>query len=103
MGIVNCANEYAGIMPADVDPMINSHFLESNPDGIPAVVKKIIQQSKATGKSTQSIAIALADEKMKELNPLLGHRAFEIVKYIVESDGEGKEPRWIEWLKAHEK
>lgn len=79
MGIVNCANEAFGCLPPQDDLFISKHFDEANPDSIPSVVQRIIKQSAETGKSTQAIAIDLANKKGLELNPIVGHRAFEIV------------------------
>ena len=82
MGIVNCANEYAGTYaePLD-DPFVAAHFDAGNPDSIPSVVKRIVEESRKTGRSTQSIANALADAKGREFNPLWHHRPFQIVSF----------------------
>ncbi|KAI9027982.1 hypothetical protein DFJ74DRAFT_765953 [Hyaloraphidium curvatum] len=98
MGIVNCANEYAGTLPPLEDPAIIKHFIPSNPDSIPAVARFLITESKKTGRSTQAIADERAAEKAKELNPLWGHRSFEIIKAIVEPAGPGRHPKWIDYL-----
>lgn len=80
MGIVNCSNEFAGTYanPLD-DPLISTHFSAANPDSIPSVVRRLIRRSKEEGRSTQSIAQQLAEDKSRELNPIVGHRAFDIV------------------------
>lgn len=102
MGIVNCANEAFGWFPSEFDSAINKHFDPQYEDGIPAVVKRILSQSKETGKSTQKIAQELANQKSLELNPIFGHRSWEIIKYLVGKDEGKKEARWVEWLKENE-
>ncbi|KAJ3107310.1 hypothetical protein HDU97_004449 [Phlyctochytrium planicorne] len=81
MGIVNCADEHTGSM--DDDPKIEMHLGKTWENSIYNLSIKVLKDAAATGKTTQEISIALADERSRIVNPLYGHRSKDIIKSLV--------------------
>ncbi|KAJ3075399.1 hypothetical protein HDU98_008228 [Podochytrium sp. JEL0797] len=84
MGIVNCADEHLGTM--ENDRKIEIHLGRDWDDSIYNVTRKVLADSETSGKTSQEISIALADEKSCVPNPLYGHRGIAIINSLVEND-----------------
>lgn len=89
MGIVRCANEQYGAPRPD--PEIDRHLDPEDPEGIPAVVRRVLAQAAAGGTTPTEAAFALADARAAEVHPLFGDRARRIVRSLVEA-GWPREP-----------
>ncbi|KAJ3314928.1 hypothetical protein HDU76_002315 [Blyttiomyces sp. JEL0837] len=81
MGIVNCADEHMGSM--EDDPKLEIHLGRDWDNSIYNLTRSVLKEADATGKTTQEISIALADERSRINNPLYGHRGVEIIKALV--------------------
>lgn len=82
MGIVRCANEQFGA--PQPDPEVERHLDPGDPEGIPAVVHRVLDLAAAEGIPPIEAAFALADERSRESHPLFGDRARRIVRGLVE-------------------
>ncbi|KAJ3258859.1 hypothetical protein HK103_003241 [Boothiomyces macroporosus] len=83
MGIVNCADEHMGII--DDDPKLDMHLGKDWGNSIFNLTLQVLKESAATGKTSQAIAVALADQRSLEVNPCYGHRSLQIIKWLVKS------------------
>lgn len=83
MGIVNCANEQYGYI--DNDPAILSHLDRDNPVGIFRRCQDVLHKAAASGHTTATEAVKLADELCQELHPILGHRGRQIIDHLLSS------------------
>jgi hypothetical protein len=59
--------------------------------------RKVLKDATETGKTTQEISIALADERSRMVNPIYGHRSLDIIKSLVHKD-----PVWKEMVQARQ-
>ncbi|KAJ3102454.1 hypothetical protein HDU96_009633 [Phlyctochytrium bullatum] len=84
MGIVNCADEHTGLM--EDDPKIEMHLGKTWENSIYNLSLKVLKDAKESGKTTQEIAVALADERSRIVNPLYGHRGKDIIRSLVTKD-----------------
>lgn len=82
MGIVRCANEAFGAPRPD--PEIERHLDPDDAEGIPAVVRRVLELAAAEGTTPVEAAFALADARCAEAHPLFGDRARRIVRTLVE-------------------
>ncbi|KAJ3323480.1 hypothetical protein HDV06_001757 [Boothiomyces sp. JEL0866] len=83
MGIVNCADEHMGII--DDDPKLDMHLGKDWDNSIFNLTLQVLKESASTGKTSQAIAVALADQRSLEVNPCYGHRSLQIIKWLVKS------------------
>lgn len=81
MGIVNCANEQYGRLPAD--PAIERHFDPSWEDSVFRVTARVLERSRAEGVTPSAAANALADELGRIAHPIWGHRTRLIIDSLV--------------------
>lgn len=87
MGIVRCANEqYGAPVP---DPEVERHLDPEDPEGIPAVVRRVLDRAARERCTPTEAAFALADARAAERHPLFGDRARRIVLGLVERGGPG--------------
>ena len=84
MGIVRCADEPFGRLPAD--PAVLRHLDPAYPDGIPATVTRVIEAAQREGVPPGRVAERLARERAREPHPIFGHRALAIARSVAESD-----------------
>ncbi|RKO83205.1 hypothetical protein BDK51DRAFT_38142 [Blyttiomyces helicus] len=83
MGIVNCADEHMGTI--DNDPKLELHLGRDWDNSIYNLSLSVLNEAKATGRTTQEIAIAIAEKKSREVNPLYGHRGQQIIDVLVKA------------------
>ncbi|KAJ1343932.1 hypothetical protein BSLG_001530 [Batrachochytrium salamandrivorans] len=84
MGIVNCCDEHMGVL--DEDPKLEEHLGNEWDNAIFNLSLRVLKQAKDTGKTTQQIAIDLAEKRSMETNPLYGHRGVKIIKWLIGSN-----------------
>lgn len=82
MGIVRCANEQFGAPRPD--PEVERHLDPEDPEGIAAVVRRVLELAEARGTTPVEAAFALAEARCAEAHPLFGDRARRIVRSLVE-------------------
>ncbi|KAJ3416448.1 hypothetical protein HDV05_001606 [Chytridiales sp. JEL 0842] len=87
MGIVNCADEHMGSL--EDDPKLEMHLGRDWENSVYNLSMRVMKEAREMGRTTQEIAIKLADERSREVNPLYGHRGVEIIKSLV-----GKDQSW---------
>jgi glutamate dehydrogenase/leucine dehydrogenase len=73
MGIVRCANEQYGTLPAD--PAIQRHFDETWENSVHVVTHRILEHAQRQNTTPTHAANALADALSEELHPIWGHRS----------------------------
>ncbi|KAL2912165.1 hypothetical protein HK105_208367 [Polyrhizophydium stewartii] len=83
MGIVNCCDEHMGII--DDDPRLEEHLGTTWDNAIFNLSTAVLQQAASTGKTTQEIAIELAEKRSLEHNPIYGHRGAKVIKWLINS------------------
>jgi glutamate dehydrogenase/leucine dehydrogenase len=83
MGIVNCADEHMGII--EDDPKLDLHLGREWNNSIFNLTTRVLQESKMKDKTTQEIALELAEERSLELNPCYGHRSFQVIQWLLKS------------------
>ncbi|HKJ25802.1 MAG TPA: Glu/Leu/Phe/Val dehydrogenase dimerization domain-containing protein [Myxococcota bacterium] len=81
MGIVHCGDEPFGHV-AD-DPRIARHLDPTWAGSIPATTRRVLAESRRSGRPPGEVAHALADAALAEPHPLLGHRGRAIVASLV--------------------
>ncbi|KAJ3218450.1 hypothetical protein HDU67_005546 [Dinochytrium kinnereticum] len=81
MGIVNCADEHTGSM--EDDPKLEMHLGKKWEHSIYNVSVKVLKEAEESGKTSQEIAVTLADELSRVVNPLYGHRSRDIIRALV--------------------
>ena len=86
MGIVNCADEQAGFV--DNDPIIERHLSQDWEYSIHKTTLRVLKESKNRNTPPGKVAVELADNLSKELNPIYGHRSQLIINSLVESSWE---------------
>ncbi|KAJ3028705.1 UNVERIFIED_CONTAM: hypothetical protein HDU68_001054 [Siphonaria sp. JEL0065] len=84
MGIVNCADELIGSMKND--PKIEMHLGRDWDNSIYNITTKVLQDSDVSGKTTQEISLALAENLSQVPHPLHGHRGIQIIESLVDHD-----------------
>ncbi|KAJ3268882.1 hypothetical protein HDV01_002140 [Terramyces sp. JEL0728] len=84
MGIVNCADEHMGII--DDDPKLDLHLGKDWDNSIFNLTLHVLDGSAKTGKTSQAIAVELADKRSLEVNPCYGHRSLQVIKWLVKSN-----------------
>ena len=82
MGIVTCADEQAGYVPAD--PLIERHLGRDWEHGIHRAALRVFAESSATGRPPGTTARAQADALSREPNPIFGHRGPAIIRGLVD-------------------
>ncbi|MDX1650835.1 MAG: Glu/Leu/Phe/Val dehydrogenase dimerization domain-containing protein [Myxococcota bacterium] len=87
MGIVRCANEAFGAPRPD--PEVERHLDADDPEGIPAVVRRVLELAAARQTTPIEAAFELADARCAEAHPLFGDRARRIVRTLVEEGWPG--------------
>jgi glutamate dehydrogenase/leucine dehydrogenase len=86
MGIVNCADEFAGVFGSgEEDPKLALHLGNTWENSIYLLTKSILKESDETGKTPQEIALEIAEEKSRQVHPLYGHRGQQIIDWLVRS------------------
>ncbi len=80
MGIVQVANEQSGRLAAD--PEVERHLDPNHPQGIPAVVKRILQRAREDGITPVEAANQMAERLAREPHPLFGFRTREILQAL---------------------
>ncbi|KAJ1564555.1 hypothetical protein HK096_007419, partial [Nowakowskiella sp. JEL0078] len=83
MGIVNCADEHMGAI--DNDPKLEKHLGSDWDNSIYKLTHKVLSDAATLFKTTQEIALDLAEKKTHEINPLYGHRGKEIIAALQHS------------------
>ncbi|KAI8056810.1 hypothetical protein BDF22DRAFT_740316 [Syncephalis plumigaleata] len=84
MGIVNCADEAAGY--ATPDPNLEKHLGTEWDNAIYNLTLSVLKQADANTQTPQEIAMALAEERSRELHPITGHRSQVIIDSLVRSE-----------------
>jgi glutamate dehydrogenase/leucine dehydrogenase len=82
MGIVNAANEQYGYVKDD--PLFERHLSRDWEHSIFQTTRRVLTESKATGKPTAEIAMGLADKLSLEMHPIFGHRGRLIIDSLLE-------------------
>jgi len=77
MGIVSCSDEPFGRVPDD--PAVARHLDATWPGSIPATTRRVLVESRRTGRPPGETAYALADEALAEPHPVLGHRGAAVL------------------------
>jgi glutamate dehydrogenase (NAD(P)+) len=83
MGIVNCANEQYGRVPAD--PAIERHLGRDWENSVFVITKRVLQRASDEKVTPAAAARALADELAEQDHPLWPGRARQIMAGLVES------------------
>ena len=83
MGIVNCSNEQYGRIINDYE--IEKHFDREYDNSIFKMTHKVLELSKKDKIPTGIAANIIADELIKELHPIWGHRSSKIVRSILDN------------------
>jgi glutamate dehydrogenase/leucine dehydrogenase len=84
MGIVNCADEeHIGII--EDDPKLDLHLGTQWDNSIFNLTMFVLKESQKLGKTTQEIAIDLAEKRSLEVNPCYGHRSLQVIQWLVKS------------------
>lgn len=83
MGIVNCANEQYGWIPAD--PAIERHLDRDYQAGIYRRTLEVLTRSERNGSTAWAEALELADELSGEPHPLWGERTRRIITHLMDS------------------
>lgn len=82
MGIVNCADEHVGII--DDDPKLALHLGADWDNSIYNLTLDVLATADKENKTTQQIAVALAEERSLINNPCYGHRSIQVINWLVE-------------------
>jgi leucine dehydrogenase len=83
MGIVNCCDEHVGYLhPHLEDPLIKRHLGKEWPNSIYCLINSILKESSITHKTTQELAVEMAERESRLNNPLYGHRGIQIIRSI---------------------
>ncbi|RKP10701.1 hypothetical protein THASP1DRAFT_27499 [Thamnocephalis sphaerospora] len=77
MGIVQCADEAAGYVSPD--PNIEKHLGNEWSNAIYNLARSVLCEADATGKTSQEIALKVAEERSYQLHPIWGHRSKDII------------------------
>lgn len=94
MGIVNCADEHMGALGED-DPKLALHLGKIWDNSIYNLTMTILRQSVNSNRTPQEIAVEMAEARSHEINPVYGHRAWQVIKLIA-TRGE-----WMDRVKMH--
>ena len=86
MGIVNCADEHMGVI--DDDPKSELHLGKSWSNSVFNLTLQVLEKSDELKKTTQEIAIEIAEARSFEPNPCYGHRSLQIVQWLVKNKWE---------------
>lgn len=81
MGIVNCANEEFGTLPAD--PLIQRHFGREWENSVYVITKRILESARSRGISTTRAAEELADRLALEPHPMFPGRGAAIISALL--------------------
>jgi glutamate dehydrogenase/leucine dehydrogenase len=81
MGIVSCANEQYGSLPAD--PAILRHFGTDWDNAVYVMARRILERARTSGTTTTQAANALADRLSLEPHPIFPHRGKDIVQALM--------------------
>ncbi|RKP24809.1 hypothetical protein SYNPS1DRAFT_29438 [Syncephalis pseudoplumigaleata] len=84
MGIVHCADEAAGY--ATPDPNIERHLGTEWDNAIYNLARSVLKQADSNQQTPQEIAMALAEERSRELHPITAHRSRVIIDTLVRSE-----------------
>jgi glutamate dehydrogenase/leucine dehydrogenase len=90
MGIVSCANEQYGSLPAD--PAIERHFGRDWDNAVYVVTRRILAEADALGTTSSLAANALADRLSLEAHPLFPGRGRAIERALVAERWHEKAP-----------
>jgi glutamate dehydrogenase/leucine dehydrogenase len=82
MGIVSCANEQYGSLPAD--PSILRHFGRTWENAVYVITRKILEQATREGIPPGEAANAIADRLALEPHPIFPHRGWTIARALAE-------------------
>ncbi len=77
MGIVNCADEGSGYV--DEDPVFERHLGTDWDNSIYNLSLEVLRKAEESGQSPARVALAIAEERSRELHPISGHRGQAIV------------------------
>ncbi|KAJ3121665.1 hypothetical protein HK098_003489 [Nowakowskiella sp. JEL0407] len=83
MGIVNCADEHMGAL--ENDPKLEKHLGSEWENSIYRLTLQVLLDAEKIDKTTQEIALDLAEKKTQEVNPLYGHRGKVIIQTLLKS------------------
>lgn len=81
MGIVNCANEQYGFFPGD--PAITRHFSRDWEHSVFNVTQRVLRRARDESITPSQAANQMADERMRELHPIWGHRGRDIIAALL--------------------
>src|SRR6202035_636065 len=80
MGIVSCADEQYGVLPAD--PRIEAHLGDGWENSIYNLSLAVLAEARQSGETPARVALRLAERRSFELHPLWGHRGAEIIRSL---------------------
>ena len=85
MGIVNCADEFAGTLPTsfEKDPLKNYHLTYDHENSIFVGLNEIFKKSKENNTNPVIECDKIADEKSEIIHPLYGHRSKLILDTLI--------------------
>jgi glutamate dehydrogenase/leucine dehydrogenase len=81
MGIVYCANEQYGKLPAD--PAIERHYGRDWDNAVYVVTRRTLELAEREGITSATAANRLADARAAEPHPIWGHRGRQIIAGLV--------------------
>lgn len=84
MGIVNCADEHIGTLPDD--PKLDLHLGKDHSNSIYCLSMHVLKEAQESGRTTQQIALEMAEQRSFEIHPLYGHRGKQVIDALVKED-----------------
>jgi len=82
MGIVYCADEAYGYV-GDHDELVERHYGTTFENSIYNMAFFVLKMANENNTTTQKVAIELAEKKMLEPHPIIGHRGLQIIQNLV--------------------
>ncbi|CAG8754840.1 8717_t:CDS:2, partial [Racocetra fulgida] len=82
-GIVNCADEASGYV--EDDPMFEKHLGDTWENSIYNLTKFVLSAAEKSSRTTQEVAIELAEKRSFVKHPIFGHRGIQIINSLVNS------------------
>jgi leucine dehydrogenase len=76
LGIINCADEWMGYLPQDVQDAVDKVYMDT---------LRVFQRASQNNITTTKAAEDIADEKAQVLHPLFRHRGINIIRYLTDN------------------
>jgi len=85
MGIVTCADEWAGSISPNKDPIIERHFGSEWHNAISVMTGKVLTEARQQRISSATAAIRLADQLLEQNHPIFPNRTRNIIDSLVQN------------------